>query len=920
MAEDKPYFKYWGKADRDDPERYHLLPYHCLDVAAVGKTLLDSYDLLRYRFADALKMSQESLTRLCVFFLAIHDIGKFAEVFQNKRPELRKNLYGSDKGRQSPIRHDDLGYAAWKDLWADFLREGIFGFNGHHPSEYELEDAFQRLACCATGHHGHPARSNNGGRELSARNYFSKRDLEAVSNFCQTQWEMHVGSAQHILEALVDEENVARFSWWLAGLLVVCDWIGSDDEFFNYQQEPTDLEEYWNSKALPNARKALSKSGLLPSKPSGLLNLGELSGENYKPTPLQELCSMAENFVDPQLWILEDITGAGKTEAAMLLVNRMLAAGQADGFYFGLPTMATADGMYRRMAKCYQRLYENGQSPSLILAHGSRHLSDDFRKSIISIVTSQPDDGSHDATGAAQCIAWLADNRKKALLSDVGVGTVDQCLLSILPSRHQGLRLFGLGSKVLLVDEVHAHDAYVNQLLAKLLTFQAYIGGSVIMLSATLPHKMKVGLAAAYQEGLGGVECSLENARDYPLVTIVKKTRQTTISVQPSQRSVRSLPVRLINDLKEVFDELKAKSADSQCVCWIRNTVWDASEAFFHLRDEGIVDPSKIILFHARYTLADRLAIEKKVVSAFGKQSSSRDRSGKVLISSQVVENSLDLCFDGMVSDMAPIDALIQRGGRLHRHRRDARGNPLSGDNAVDQRPFPAFFILTPNPVDTPGAGWYSEFFPKAAYVYPNVSQLWLAARLLQIKGAINMPHDLRELIEGVYGDPFEPVPEVLQAASDDAVAEAMGLASLGKYNALNFQRGYSFNSGQWDEEIHIPTRSGDEAHVIYLARSENGRLMPLKEGRFPWDLSSIRISCKKLDDISSEIREKYEGQLDSLVQSEKRLNKYTLVIPVTQVGERRWESEGIGGNGDRVDVIYDEDVGLMVGEEIRGG
>ena len=800
------------------------------------------------------------------------------------------------------------------------MREGIFGFNDDHPSEFELEGAFRRLACCAVGHHGHPARSNNGRRELSAKNYFSKRDLETVSDFCQTQWQMHVGSDHHILEVLVDEENVARFSWWLAGLLVVCDWVGSDDEVFDYKQEPMDLEEYWNTRALSNARKALSKSGLLPAKPSDPLSLGDLSGEDYEPTPLQGLCSIAEDFADPQLWILEDITGAGKTEAAMLLVNRMMAAGQADGFYFGLPTMATADSMYRRMAKCYQRLFESGQSPSLILAHGSRHLSDDFRKSIISIATTQPDNGGQDVTGAAQCIAWLADNRKKALLSDVGVGTVDQCLLSILPSRHQGLRLFGLGSKVLLVDEVHAYDAYVNQLLEKLLTFQAYIGGSVILLSATLPHKMKIGLAQAFQEGLGGFENSLEETSDYPLVTIIRKGEQTTTPVQATQRSVRRLPVRLINDPKEAFDELKAKSTEGQCACWIRNTVWDASEAFFQLREEGAVDPSKMILFHARYTLADRLEIEKKVVSAFGKQSSARDRSGKVLVASQVVENSLDLCFDGMISDMAPIDALIQRGGRLHRHRRDANGNPLSGNDAFDQRPFPSLSILTPDPVDTPGADWYSALFPKAAYVYPNVSQLWLAARLLQMKGSINMPHDLRELIEGVYGEPFEPVPEVLQAASDAAVAEAMGLASLGKYNTLNFLRGYSFSSGQWDEEIHIPTRSGDEAHVICLARSENDQLIPLKEGGFPWDLSSIRISCKKLSDASPAIKEKCQGQLDALLQSEKRLSKFTPVLPVTQVAERRWASEGINGNGDRVDVIYDEDVGLMVGEEIRGG
>ena len=789
------YFRYWGKADRGDPDRYHLLVYHCLDVAAVGKRLLEKHNLLCSRFACTLGMDRDSVVRLCLFFLAIHDIGKFSEVFQNKRPDLRKYLYGSDDGRQSTIRHDNLGYIVWKDLWEDFILKEAFGFDAGHSSLYELEDSFRRLVCCATGHHGYPARSNDGRRELSAKSYFSNDDMKTVFIFCTDQWKMHLGTTPCVIDPLIAEDRVARFSWWFAGLLVVCDWIGSDDDIYGYIKEPMSLQTYWETIALPNAGKALAKCGLLPSTPSLPMNLLELSGENLKPTPLQELCIVSDGLDEPQLWILEDITGAGKTEAAMLLVNRMMAAGQADGFYIGLPTMATADGMYRRMASCYRRLFKNGLSPSLILAHGSRHLSDEFRESIVPISTKQANYSADDTPGAAQCIAWLADNRKKGLLADVGVGTVDQALLSILPSRHQSLRLFGLGSKILLVDEVHAYDAYVNQLLKRLLTFQAHIGGSVILLSATLPQKLRIELAKAYQVGLGGGESPLPETAAYPLVTTITQGQQTATPVKASHRSIRRLPVRLIHDPASVIRELITKSENRQCACWIRNTIWDAREAYFHLLDEQAVDPSKIILFHARYTLADRLTIEKKVLAAFGKGSTSKDRAGKVLVASQVVENSLDLCFDGMVSDLAPMDATIQRGGRLHRHRRDMHGNPLSEIDVPDQRPSPEFLILTPDPVDEPGVQWYADLFPKAAYVYPHIGQLWLTARLLKAKKEIHMPHDLRELIEGVYGEPFERVPDKLLAASDKAMAEAIGMAGLGQYNALNFECGYSFQS-----------------------------------------------------------------------------------------------------------------------------
>ncbi|XPS90151.1 Cas3: CRISPR-associated helicase/endonuclease Cas3 [Desulfosarcina variabilis str. Montpellier] len=920
MTEEKPYFKYWGKADRGDPDRYHCLVYHCLDVAAVGMTMLECHDLLRHRFSVATGLDDKSVKQLCTFFMAIHDIGKFSEVFQNKRIDLRQRLYGIDDGRQSTMRHDNLGYIVWKDLWDRLVCDAVFGFNANHPSEFELEDSFNRLACCATGHHGYPSKSNDGHRELSAKNYFSGRDIDTVYLFISEQWQMHVDDVAHIIESLTEDDRINQFSWWLAGLLVVCDWVGSDDLIFDYVDEPMSLEKYWHVIALPNSKKALSKCGLLPCYPSESMSLNKLSGEDFSPTPLQTLCDASGQFNEPQLWILEDITGAGKTEAAMLLVNRMMAAGQANGFYIGLPTMATADGMYRRMAGCYRRLFKHDQSPSLILAHGSRHLSNQFRASIIDIPANQESYGENEPTGTAQCIAWLADNRKKTLLADAGVGTVDQALLSILPSRHQSLRLLGLGTKILLVDEVHAHDAYVNQLLKRLLTFHAHIGGSAILLSATLPQKMRTELSQAYQWGLGSHDCQSKACKNYPLVTIVKKEHLQNRPVKASKGSIRRIPVEFIHDINSANGFLEAQSKNGRCACWIRNTVWDAIEAYHHLIQEKIIDPSKLILFHARFTLADRLRIEKEVVGAFGKTSTAADRCGKILISSQVIENSLDLCLDGMISDLAPIDAIIQRAGRLHRHQRDADGNLLVETGAADQRPAPIFHILTPEPVDRPDGRWYADFFPKAAFVYPNLGQLWLAARILKKKGEINMPFDLRELIEGVYGDPFEPVPEALLEASNVAEAEAMGMASLGKYNGLDFYRGYSFSSGQWSEEIHVPTRLGEESHIVYLAKEEDGNLVPLKKGKFAWDLSSIRMPRRKLDNLAPMMREKYQDQLDLLVQTEKRLNKYAVVVPVTEREEGKWMSEGVDGNGNTVEILYDVELGMMVGDEIRGG
>ncbi|WP_238947405.1 hypothetical protein [Vandammella animalimorsus] len=169
------------------------------------------------------------------------------------------------------------------------------------------------------------------------------------------------------------------------------------------------------------------------------------------------------------MFVLEDVTGAGKTEAALMLTQRLMQAGRADGLYFALPSMATANQMYQRVGQVYRRLYTDEAAPSLVLAHGARQLLADFRDSVLQ-PREQAEDGRYapdERSASLQCNAWLADHRKKALLAEVGVGTLDQALLAVLPARHQSLRLLGLCGKVLLIDEVHAYAPYMMALLTK---------------------------------------------------------------------------------------------------------------------------------------------------------------------------------------------------------------------------------------------------------------------------------------------------------------------------------------------------------------------------------------------------------------------------------------------------------------------
>ena len=224
---------------------------------------------------------------------------------------------------------------------------------------------------------------------------------------------------------------------------------------------------------------------------------------------MQEACSAVALRDGPMLAVIEDETGAGKTEAALILAQRMMAAGKGRGLFFALPTMATADAMFLRNRDCIAGMFDRG--PSLTLAHGRAGLSVGFRD-LIGRERANPDEPG--------CSDWLAEDRRRALLADVGVGTIDQALLAVLPTRHSCLRLYGLSSKILIVDEVYEMgDPYLQELLVTLLRIHAAMGGSAILLTATLPLGLRARLVAAFEEGAGR-ETSPSTDRAYPALTV----------------------------------------------------------------------------------------------------------------------------------------------------------------------------------------------------------------------------------------------------------------------------------------------------------------------------------------------------------------------------------------------------------------
>jgi CRISPR-associated endonuclease/helicase Cas3 len=291
--------------------------------------------------------------------------------------------------------------------------------------------------------------------------------------------------------------------------------------------------------------------------------------------------------------------------------------------------------------------------------------------------------------------------------------------------------------------------------------------------------------------------------------------------------------VERLPDAAAAIGRVMALADAGAAVVWVRNSVDDAIEAVSALRLRG----AQPILFHARFTMADRLTIERDVLRRFARDSRGTERHC-ILVATQVVEQSLDLDFDAMVTDLAPADLLIQRAGRLWRHRREAR--PLAE---------PVLHIVSPDPVDEPPADWGRSVIPRTLSVYRDPALLWRSARAVFSRGGIATPDDMRSLIEAA-GD-VTNTPAALQPAANKAGGKISADAAVGLMNALVFEDGYTRDSGAWDPDTAISTRLEDDPTVtLRLAVETDGILVPkASDGDLArgWALSEVRVAKRRI-------------------------------------------------------------------------
>lgn len=910
------YFSFWGKARPVDgaSSAFHPLVYHMLDVAAVADAILEARPQILRRGATLTGLGQDDTRSLLITFAAVHDVGKFSQHFQGMVPELWPVVLGNrDTTRFVRSHHSQDGYI----LWTRCLRSMVASLVWPNGPE-----ALAALGRAAFGHHGRPVRTEVGSRPLP--DYFSDPAKTAAIDCAQAL--CGVLCPQPIDAPDLDESVGNALGWWAAGLITVADWAASRQEWFTYHASPSEgeeltlLAEYW-SRTRKLADKAVCEAGLRSPTPASLRSFAELTGRPEPPTPAQTWATTVPLPNGPVLAIIEDATGSGKTEAAQMLVHRLMADGRAAGAYWAMPTQATANAMYKRQGEVVRRLFDSGESlPSLILAHAQASLHEGFASTVLRSTgarESAPAETGDDAgePGSVACAAFLADDRRAAFLADVGAGTVDQAMFGVLPAKFGTVRLFGLAAKVLVIDEAHAYDAYMREELYAMLRFQAALGGCAIVLSATLTQDQRRALVRAWHEGLGvsawHQSANVITRAEYPLATLVAAPPH--VSEHPldaAAMSRRRMGIRFIHSADEAVTEIVRAATAGAAVAWVRNTVDSCIDAAERLGTSGV--PATV--FHARFAQSDRQSREREILDVFGPPDrpnyKPEQRRGCVVVATQVIEQSLDLDFDLLITDLAPIDLVLQRAGRAWRHALHPRPQGLAKE----------IVILAPPFAEDPTADWLNDLMPGTRCVYENPAILWRSLRALHKLQEFSSPDDIRSLVEAVYAKAGD-VPANLESKAAQAEGKSRADQTMGKYATLSPSEPYDGGAQVWLDDAKARTRLDADRRPLRLGRVVSGRLEPWAQvapgdpAWKPWALSEVPLSFRQLPPGTRE-PDAFAAAAANARKSWGRFEQDIPILPLIETGTGEWSGAVTDGSARERPLAYSRALGLRFSQK----
>ena len=767
MSELRNHSYFWAKTLPDSKPGLAVID-HMLNVGQVALAMAKASSGMLVRFG----LTPEEVAALA----ALHDLGKISPGFQRKCQTwlVINSLVEADRNwRWDANMESDHGKVTHAALQNFLIAAGA------------SRKAAQLLAAVLGGHHGRVNRPNARGYKpgKAMDENGSGIDWAAERNrHAQIIWDLFKPDTARLT---FDDQSPAL--WWLAGLTSVADWIGSDESFFP-QDTPT------NSAAA--AQLTIDSLGF--NAPTFIKDLSFEDIFGFAPNAMQQQAMAA--ITGPGVYVIEAPMGLGKTEAALAVAYNLVCSGQARGIYFALPTQATSNRIHLRMNDFLTRV--SPQTGSSRLIHGNSWLMQVSQE----INPASTEDGGPQTQDARAGRDWFV-SAKRALLAPFGVGTVDQALLGVVAAKHFFVRHFALAGKVVIIDEVHSYDVYTGTLVDRLVTSLEGLGCAVIILSATLSGQRR----AKFIEG--------PELTAYPLISGRCEGRPIE-SVTPAPPSARTVAVEF-HQADTAMDQALALAESGGAVLWICDTV-DTAQAQYRRFKETAPKGLKLGLLHSRFTFERRERLEEEWMTRLG--TNGADRHGSILVSTQIVEQSVDLDADLIVSELAPTDMLLQRLGRLWRHSRPYRPCQQPRFIITSEEQSLEDLSRLEAPAITAALGAKAKVY--SPYVLLRSLEIW------QKLSSLTIPTDIRSLIEATYADRADEPDSWQQLYCD-----WLGTASAMEMHAAR-------NSNFWDLALEdregVQTRLNEMPTVnLVLCRSCNSQAVTFL------DTSTMQITAE---------------------------------------------------------------------------
>lgn len=739
----------WGKKKEEYGNFYWLpLLQHLEDARGVIGLLWEHWlcDNQRRFIQNELNLNYEESKNFLMFLAFVHDIGKATPAFQFKKwsadnsPDLNKKLYGKLRRKGFFVEIPELFHEEKTNhaLAGQFLLEK-FGVS-------------RNIAAIIGAHHGKPVSwpeveglIDYQEQETFKENYYISHDENSE---IYKKWDR---AQKNIFQKALDSCNInknklpnvsMKMQVLLSGLVIIADWISSNTDFFPLI--PIDDSECKHkSKRLENGwdKWELTDCWI----PRSLSSADKYYKSRYaisKPYDIQKkVYEIVENTLSPGIFILEAPMGGGKTEIALTFAEQIASTLGLGGIFFGLPTQATSNGMFPRVAKWLEKIANDSDNiHSIKLVHGKAELNDKFTSYKINV--------SEDVYKKHNVIInqWFS-GRKKSVLDDFVIGTVDQFLLMSLKQKHFALKHLGFTKKAVIIDEVHAYDAFMSEYLLRSIHWLGSYKVPVILLSATLPSSKRNEIILEYIRGYVPEGTKIKPFKEelkkfddvaYPVLTYTDglKIKQETNFITSKQKEI------FINKLEEseLNNKLEELSNENVVVGVVVNTIKKAQEIAKFC--ESIYKEDEVVLIHSSFIATERIRIEGKILSMIGKNGKRPKK--KIIIGTQVLEQSLDIDFDVLITELAPMDLLIQRIGRLHRHEK----NDTKRNSKFKK---PSVFIV-------------NKSFSKNNFLFgegtEHIYEKYLLAKTLcLLPSKMLLPKDIPNLVEKTYNEDNENIP-----------------------------------------------------------------------------------------------------------------------------------------------------------------